>query len=230
MKKYLVPITVAAFIFVFIQFPAYSQSPTESISETVDQGVQELKDKVAEKVEELKDQKKQAVSGVVQEMTDGAISILNSDSEKVEVEVDDTLTSFYEVVGSKIKEITLDDISKGEYIFITGPEIGETVTANAVYKDTQYLVMSGKITEVNKDDFTIKIVTVDKSNYVLDIEKRTDQNLLDIKTLETDSIGFSKIKEGDAIHVVVEGDPEKPDQTRFTAIKFLIIPNEYFLQ
>jgi len=192
--------------------------------------VQELKDKVAEKVEELKDQKKQAVSGVVQEMTDGAISILNSDSEKVEVEVDDTLTSFYEVVGSKIKEITLDDISKGEYIFITGPEIGETVTANAVYKDTQYLVMSGKITEVNKDDFTIKIVTVDKSNYVLDIEKRTDQNLLDIKTLETDSIGFSKIKEGDAIHVVVEGDPEKPDQTRFTAIKFLIIPNEYFLQ
>ena len=192
--------------------------------------MQELKDKVAEKVEELKDQKKQAVSGVVQEMTDGAISILNSDSEKVEVEVDDTLTSFYEVVGSKIKEITLDDISKGEYIFITGPEIGETVTANAVYKDTQYLVMSGKITEVNKDDFTIKIVTVDKSNYVLDIEKRTDQNLLDIKTLETDSIGFSKIKEGDAIHVVVEGDPEKPDQTRFTAIKFLIIPNEYFLQ
>ena len=120
--------------------------------------------------------------------------------------------------------------TKGNYIFVTGPEIGETVTANEVYKDTQYIIMSGKITEVNQDDFTVKIVTIDKSDYELDIEKSTKLKLLDIKTFETDSIGFSKLKEGDSVHAVVKGDPENPDITRFNAIKLLIIPNEYFLQ
>lgn len=230
MKQHFITIAVIGLIFTGIQLPAYSQSPTVAISETIDEEVQVLKDKVAEKVEELKEQNKKAVSGIVQEVKEGVITILNAENTKVEVDIDETLTAFYDIVGTKINDSSSEDIVKGNYIFVTGPEIGETVTANEVYKDTQYIIMSGKITEVNEDDFTVKIVTIDKSNYELDVEKSTKLKLLDIKTFETDSIGFSKLKEGDSVHAVVKGDPEKPDITRFNAIKLLIIPNEYFLQ
>jgi len=217
-------------IFASIQLPAYSQSPTNAISGTIDEEVQVLKDKVAEKVEELKEQNKKAVSGIVQDVKEGVITILNAENTKVEVDIDETLTAFYDIVGTKINDSSSEDIVKGNYIFVTGPEIGETVTANEVYKDTQYIIMSGKITEVNQDDFMVKIVTIDKSDYELDVEKSTKLALLDIKTFETDKIGFSKLKEGDSVHAVVKGDPENPDITRFNAIKLLIIPNEYFLQ
>jgi len=230
MKNYLIIILMTGLFVGIVNLPVYSQSPTETISGTVDAEVQDLKDKVAEKVEELKGKNKKAVSGIVQEVGDNSIVILNGEKNKVEIDVDDTLTSFYDIVGTKIKEGTFGDIKKGTYIFVTGPAIGETVTANEIYTDTQYLVMSGKIVEVDADAFTVKIVTIDKSDYTLDIEKTTKQNLLDIKTFETNSIGFSKLKEGDSVHVVVKGDPENPDSDRFTAVKLLIIPNEYFLQ
>lgn len=230
MKKYLSIIFVLSLLFAGTQIPAYSQSPTEAVSEALDSQVQELKDKVAEKVEELKEQNKKAVSGIVQEVKEGMITILNAENTKVEVDIDETLTAFYDIVGTKIKDSSSESITKGNYIFVTGPEIGETVTANEVYKDTQYIIMSGKITEVNTADFTVKIVTIDKSDYILDIEKSSKQNLLDIKTLKTSSIGFSKLKEGDSVHAVVKADIENLDQTRFTVIKLLIIPNEYFLQ
>ena len=230
MRQYFIIIAVMGLIFAIAQLPAYSQSPTVAISESLDEEVQVLKDKVAEKVEELKEQNKKAVSGIVQEVKEGTITILNAENTKIEVEIDETLTTFYEIVDSKVKASSSEDIVKGTYIFVTGPEIGETVSANEVYKDTQFVIMSGKITEVNEEDFTVKIVTIDKSNYDLDIEKNSKLKLLDIKTLETDSIGFSKLKEGDSVHAVVKGDLKDPDKARFDAIKLLIIPNEYFLQ
>ncbi|QQS43838.1 hypothetical protein IPM65_06925 [Candidatus Roizmanbacteria bacterium] len=113
---------------------------------------------------------------------------------------------------------------------MTGPEIGDSITANAVYRDQQYLVISGKITNVTSEDFTVNVLTVDKTDYVLDVESKTSQKMLNIKTLETEKIGFSKLKEGDSVHVVVKGNPENTSQTRFTAERLLVIPNEYFLQ
>lgn len=230
MRKHLILIAIWGVLLGSFHYPIYSQEPTATTSGILDSDVQELKDKVADKVEELKDKIRKAVSGIVQKSANDRITIINGDNTNVEVEIDETLTSFYDIVGTKIKEISLKEIIKGDYIFVTGPEIGETVTANAVYKDTQYLVFSGKITEVDSEKFTIKIVTVDKSNYVLDVERTTKQKLLDIKTLKTTAIGFSKLKEGDSVHVVAKSDPKVPNQTQFSAVKVLVIPNEYFLQ
>ena len=163
MKKYFIIIAAIGIIITGIRVPVYSQSPTGEISQSLDEDAQVLIDKVAEKVEELKEQNKKAVSGIVQEVKEGVITILNAENTKVEVDIDETLTAFYDIVGTKIKDSSSQNITKGNYIFVTGPEIGETVTANEVYKDTQYIIMSGKITEVNQDDFTVKIVTIDKS-------------------------------------------------------------------
>lgn len=224
--------SVAALILIMfsvVAVPVFSQTPTSTPSGSLSDEVDKLKEKVAEKVEELK-QTEKAVSGIVQEIDGDEWILTDADSKKVNISIDDTLTDFFDIAGTKTTELTQEDIEKGDYIFVTGPEIGDSITANAVYRDKQFIVLSGKITNVTAEDFTIQVLTVDKSDYVLDIESKTAQSMLNIKTLETEKIGFSKLKEGDSVHVVVNGNPENTSQTRFTALRLLVIPNEYFLQ
>jgi len=211
-----------------IAVPVMAQ-PAAETSEVIEKEVDKLKDKIAEQVEELNVNNK-AIAGMIQDIVGNSIFIINNDGQRVEASVDETLTSYYEVSGTQLKELKAEDFEIDEYVFVTGPEIGETITANAVYKDTPYRVFSGKIVEVNEDDFTVRIAAIDKSTYVLDVETGTDVLLMDIDTLETTKIGFSKLKEGDAVHAVIELDPAAPEKTQYPAEKLLIIPNEYFIQ
>lgn len=211
--------------------PIFSQSPSPATSEAkVNEDVSKLKEKVAEKVQELKKNNKKAVAGYIKKIENNIVKIITKDESEIEIEIDDTLTSFYDILSGKIVEKTQSDFKIGDYIFSTGPEIDQTLTANEIYKDREFNVFSGKISSVDSDKFTISVVSVDKITYTLDIEKSTKIQLLNIKTLETEKIGFSKLKEGDSVHVVVKADPKDPKQTRFSADKLLVIPNEYFLQ
>ena len=203
--------------------------PAAETSEVIEKEVDKLKDKIAEQVEELNVNNK-AIAGMIQDIVGNSIFIINNDGQRVEASVDETLTSYYEVSGTQLKELKAEDFEIDEYVFVTGPEIGETITANAVYKDTPYRVFSGKIVEVNEDDFTVRIAAIDKSTYMLDVETSTNVLLMDIDTLETTKIGFSKLKEGDAVHAVIELDPAAPEKTQYPAEKLLVIPNEYFIQ
>ncbi len=216
-------------IFTIAALPVFSQSPTSTPSGSLTEEVDKLKEKVAEKVEELKEKEK-AVSGVVTEVDTNDWTLADADGKTISISIDDTLTNFYDIAGAKTIDLKQEDIEKGDYIFVTGPEIGDSITANAVYRDQQYIVLSGKITNVTSEDYTVNVLTVDKTDYVLDIESKTSQLMLNIKSLETEKIGFSKLKEGDSVHVVVKGNPENTSQTRFTADRLLVIPNEYFLQ
>lgn len=208
-------------------FPVFSQESSDS--GTLSEEVDKIKDQVAEKVEELAKVQK-AFSGRVSSLGDATIILDNSNDDKTEVSVDKDLTNFFEVSSSKITTLSQEDIEENNYIFAVGPEIGGVITANEVYRDQEYFVASGKITEVDEGNYTVKVVSVDKTNYILDIEKSTKSSMLDIKTLETDSIGFSKFKEGDSIHFVVKKNAESSEENRYSATRVLIIPNEYFLQ
>lgn len=216
-------------VFTLIAVPAYSQSPSSTPSGSLNEEVDKLKEKVAEKVEELHRQEK-ATAGVVTKVDGNRLTMRTPDGANTAVTIDDTLTDFFEISGTKTSDLQQEDIETGNYIFVTGPEIGDSITANVIYRDTPYIVSSGKITEVNSDDFTIRVLTVDKTEYVLDIEKKSDQKILDIKTLETEKIGFTKLKEGDSVHFVVKANPEDPKQSKFSAARILVVPNEFFQQ
>ncbi|HRN70197.1 MAG TPA: hypothetical protein PLS49_03340 [Candidatus Woesebacteria bacterium] len=205
--------------------PTVKTTPTESDSD-LDSEVDKLKEKVAETVSEMRGKTEKAISGVVQSITKSELVI----NDKYTARLDNTLTKYYEIAGTSTKDLNAEDIKKGDYVFVRGPEISSEITANAVYKDTPYMVLTGKITEVNSEDYTVKIISLDKINYTLDIQTRTNQQMLNIKTLEVEKIGFSKLKEGDSIHVVVQANLENANTTRFDAERFLIIPNEYFIQ
>lgn len=205
-------------------------SPTKA-QDSMDREVDKIKEKVAEKVSEMKKNNEKAVSGVVESIKVKTIKIksINENTES-EILIDDTLTKLYKVQGATLKNIQQDDIVKGDYLFAIGPEINGVINANGIYLDQRFDIMLGKITEVNSGDFTIKILTTDKKNVILDFQNRTVSEMLDIKTLELSKIGFSKLKEGDSVQVVVKSNGLNLKQTRFDAEKILIIPNEYFLQ
>ena len=101
--------------------------------------------------------------------------------------------------------------------------------ASSIFVDESYIVESGKITEVNKDSYSVKVMNSAKEIFTLDVEFYTKQLILNIKTLELERTGFSKIKEGDYAHFVVKRGININDN-KYSVQKILIIPQEYFIK
>lgn len=204
--------------------------PTTATSSAETKEIKDLKDKIATKVAELQKKDQKAIAGSVLSNKDGLVMLKANDDAEYEVKIDDTLTKIYQISGAQKKEVKFSDVKKDSYIIVTGPLIDKTVTANFIYLDEQFIVGAGKITEVNSDDFYFKVTTTEKDNYTLDIETTTTTQMLNIKTLTPEKIGFSKIKEGDTVHFVVREAGQKEEPNRYSAFKILIVPQEYFMK
>lgn len=206
-------------------------TPSATITQEIsDSDVDTFKEKVAQKVTKMKGDTEKAKAGYISAIDDTTITIIDDDDVKSMIDLDSTLTQYYEVQGTVLKTIKKDGMKKDDYVFASGPEINGAIQANAVYRDVRFRTISGKISEVDKTNFIMKVVTQDKSNITLDVQTRTSQEMLDIKTLDINKVGFSKLKEGDSVHAVIKVTRDDKKQTRFDAEKLLIIPNEYFLQ
>ncbi|MEK7634103.1 MAG: hypothetical protein AAB437_04635 [Patescibacteria group bacterium] len=212
-----------------------AQTPTVTASSsptvTVDKDILKLKEKVANKVSEIRRKNNKAVSGFVVS-NDGNTMKVNSDGVENLVKFDDALTKYFKILGTQKKEIKADDIEKNDYIIVSGIIVDNVITANVVLIDENFLVNSGKITEVDKENYNIKVLTSDKNTYNLNIETYTKQFMVNIKTLGIEGVGFSKIKEGDTVHFVVKkiGNPPAGGNNNYSATKILIIPQEYFIK
>jgi Cu/Ag efflux protein CusF len=232
MKKLLQNILLSSYLVSWLVGGTMAQTPsiTASSSPTVviDKDIQQLKDKIANKVSEIRRQNNKAVSGFVVS-NDGNIMKINNNSEENQVKFDDTLTKYFKIAGAQKKEIKADDIKKNDYAIVSGVVADNIISANVVLVDENFLVDSGKITEINKDSYNIKVSTSDKNIYSLDIETYTKQFIVNIKTIDLERVGFSKIKEGDTVHFVVKKTNEEKNNN-YSAIKILIIPQEYFIK
>src|SRR3989338_3375927 len=184
--------------------PEASASPTT----VVDRDIQQLKDKIGNKVLEIRKK--------------------NNNGEENQIKFDDTLTKYFKITGAQKKEIKVDDIKKNDYAIVSGVVTDNIITANVVLIDEKFLVDSGKITEINKDNYNIKVLTSDKNTYSLDFETNTKQYMINIKTLLKETVGFSKLKEGDTVHFVVKKTGDEKNNN-YSALKIMIIPQEYFI-
>ncbi len=208
--------------------PTASESANASSAATLlEPEVKDLKDKIATKVAELRKKSQKAIVGNIIELKEGSIKVESVEGVQYEVKTDASLTKTYQI-GTGYKEIKTSDLKKDDYIIVTGPVLDQSVEANVIYRDERYIVVSGKLTEVDKTDFFLKVATTSKENYTIDVEKGTVQQMLNIKTLLQEKTTFSKIKEGDTIHVAAKKDPKVKEEGRFSGIRFLIIPQEYF--
>ncbi|MBI4004697.1 hypothetical protein HY358_01010 [Candidatus Roizmanbacteria bacterium] len=240
--KYLLVI-VMGLLSISISIPIYAQTKTASLSASpivtnvatptavlVEKEIQNLKDRIATKVAELRKKNTKAITGVVTDRAGATINMENNDGDQYKVQVDDTLTKLYLISGSTKKEIKLDYIKKGVYLIVTGPIIENNINANFIYQDEQYIALSGKVTEVNSEEESIKVFTTEKENFTFDIEETTKMQLLDPKTLELETIRISKVKEGDTLHFVTKKTGAEKEKNRYTPQRILIIPQEYFIK
>jgi len=206
---------------------AHAQTTTPNLAEDE---IENFKEKIASKVAELTKQEQKAVTGFVVNTGSNQLSIKTDEQQELQVKIDDILTKIYQIVNNQKKEIKLSQIEKNDYLIIDGPSSDKSITANYIFVDEKYALNVGRITEIDTENFSLNIATSDKENIDLDIETDTKRLMLDIKTLELGSIGFSKIKEGDIIHFVVKKTQGDKEKTRFSAVKILIIPQEYFIK
>jgi hypothetical protein len=199
-------------------------SPSSTI---INEEVKVLKDKIATKVAELQKQNKRVITGLIIKKYNNFIE-LKSESQTYKVTIDDILTKIYSVIDNTQKEIKFENLTNGDFVIVSGPLIENSINANYICKDQQYITASGKITEINKNDYSFKIINPEKDEFTLDIESYTKQQIMDIKTLKITPAGFSKIKEGDTIHFVAK-KPSVEKFSRLSGIRTLIIPQEYFI-
>jgi preprotein translocase subunit YajC len=200
-----------------------SPTPTKEDKEIID-----LKDKIATKVAELNKANQSAVSGYVTKVSDTSFKIKSTDDTEYEIKVDSIVTKFYQSTTGQKKNLEYSNIKKDTYVVVSGPQLDKTINANSVWVDEEFVVLVGKVSEVNKDDLSLKVATSEKDTYSLDIESSTKQLMFNTKTLDLERTGFSKIKEGDTIHFVIKKTNKA--ETRYSAIRMLIVPQEYFIK
>jgi ribosome maturation factor RimP len=232
MKKYLAIISIIFFVTASVN--AQSKVATDSAKAASDSAqskeIQDLKDKLATKVDQITKQAKKAVSGVIADISAKSITIQSADDTTYTIKIDDVITKYFLIAGTTKKEIKPSTLSKGDYIIAAGPLAEKTVTANVIYQDEQYIVGTGKITQVNKTDFSLDVVGNDKETVTIDVNNSTKKLLMDSKSLEISVIGFTKIKEGDTIHYVLNKTGNEKVKNRYSGLSLLIIPQEYFMK
>jgi hypothetical protein len=208
---------------------SFAQTPTATPTDSdanIDPNIKSLKDKIATKVAELRKDQEKVVTGNIDKIDKDTITVTYN-NQPLNVTIDDTVTKIYNVSSGK-KEIERDDLQEGDYLILKGIIIDNTITANTIYQDSEYLVTSGHINEIDTSAGTIKMVTINKDNYTLEIGKNTKQQMLDIKTFALISSTLAKIKDGDTIHIVAKM-PKDKKSTTLTPDKILTIPQEYFI-
>ena len=225
-RKILVTISFVILLGFLINFIAFGQEKTATSSS--EKEVEILKEKIASKVAELRQENNQAFSGKIVNLSENQIEIKDKDDKKVLIKLDPTLTKYYRIKNNQKKEINFSDLEKNDYIVVSGITTDNGVNANLIFVDEKYLVEFGRVIEINKDGYWLKINTLTNENIIIDIETYTKQWLLNIKSLELEKTGFSKIKEGDMINFVAKD--EKNENNHFSAQKIIVIPQEYFLK
>lgn len=232
MRKILTILIVGFFVFsgfgkTLAQTPSKEATPSSAQEQ---KEIENLKEKLASKVAELRKKDQKAVSGNITETTKTGFAMKSLDDTIYEIKADTDLTKIYLIQGALKKEIKLPNLKKGDYVIVTGLIDGKTINANFVYQDEQFLAVTGRITEVNKTDFFLRVISPEKDTYTVDIENSTKRNLLDIKRFVEEPISFSKIKEGDTIHFIAKKTGTEREKNRYSAQKILIIPQEYFMK
>lgn len=148
---------------------ASDSANSASNSSVIEKNIQLLKNKIADQVSKIDKGNKKIYVGEVSKIEDKSLSLKTKDNKTYKVSIEEDLTKIYDIIPSVRKEISLKDLEVGDYLIITGPSLETTISANYIYRDEEYVVISGKITDISTDNYTIKVMTSEKDEYNLDI-------------------------------------------------------------
>lgn len=190
--------------------PTITPSPAPTTSEKAQQ-IEDLKERLATKVAELRQAQRMAVYGTIKSVSISQFTV-ETKTKDLKIELTDEIKIFQKIKGER-KELTTENLEKGDIVTVFGEYDAtlELLKAKVVFiQATDPIRIAGKITEVNKKDYTITILTADATTYTIDFETITKTSVWNGKELEKG--GFSKLIVGDTIHVVGTAVPKKENR------------------
>ncbi|MEX1052449.1 MAG: hypothetical protein WEC80_01215 [Patescibacteria group bacterium] len=190
--------------------------------------IQEFKEKLASKVAELQQDEEKALAGFASDINETSLKITTHNGEVYDVELDDLLTKYFLISGNSLDELSSEDISDDDYLIITGPVDGKIISANNIYTDIRFVSGSGIVSQVNQGNSLLTVITLENNTLEIEVETSTERQILDIESLEFDTVNFSTIKTGDVVHFIYQEANEENANDRYSASKILVIPQEYF--
>lgn len=219
--------------------PLTSETPVVSVTPQADESasgsattnpsdLRKLRDRLASVVAQLRKKDEQVVVGELKAVSSATLEVDTIAGTVQTVQLDETLTKYYKISGAAKEEITQKDIKTGEYVIITGMRTEGTFSANEVYVDEPYDSKAGRVTEINSIDYSLKLETFDKETITVDIDRSVTQEILNTAGLNLEGASFTRIREGDTVHIVYPVTSIKKQVTRVTPSRILIIPLAYF--
>jgi len=193
--------------------------PTVSSGEKLIDEINNLREKVASKVAELNLVEKRGSLITVTQVSGNKITGSDlSDTTRI-IDVDE-LTKF---ASPAAKSFGISDITIGTKISVIGLYNKQSKRVLARFVNTENLptFLTGVISEIDKVNFTVNVVSENKKVNIIDIESITKTSSYS----EEDGIvklGFSKLAIGDRIHVV--GFDNIKEKNRISATRVLVFP------
>jgi len=175
------------------------ETPTPTVSDKTKQ-IDDLKERLATKVAELKQSQRQAIYGTIKSVSVSTFTVETA-TKDLKIELTDDIKIFQKIKGIRT-ELKIENLEKGDIVTVFGEYDAtlELLKAKVVFiQSAGPIRIAGIITEVNKTDYTITILTADTKTYTIDFETITKTSVWNGKELQKG--GFSKLIVGNIIHV-----------------------------
>lgn len=220
MKKYITIFTILFLLtFVFVFAKSVSAATPTASNPSLQQQVDNLKNKIASKVAELKLVEKRGIIGTVTDSSDTQITVTDTSGNIRFVDVDE-LTKFY---SSDSKSFGISDIKNGMTIGVLGlyNKQSRRILAREVNEtNSPPKIIFGGIGAIDEENFEITIVKENGQKEVLEIESVTKTYSYFSNTLNKS--GFSKLEETQT--VIAVGVVDKQDPNKILTTRLIVLP------
>jgi hypothetical protein len=211
-------------LFLVSQVMAATPTPTVTATGTPKptSKIDDLKERLATKVAELRQTERKAMYGTVKDVTVSTFTVETS-TNNFKIELTDDIKVFEDIKGKRT-ELTTEDLEEDDIVTIFGEfDTGlDLLRAKVVVIQPPPLErLSGVVSAVDREEFTVTVTNASGQNYIVDIEKTTNALAFDaVKGLAKG--GFSRIDTGKTVHVV--GTKGKED-LRISAVRIVDLGN-----
>ena len=197
-----------------------SNPTTEAVTEKLSNQINDLKDKIASRVAQLKLVEKKGFIGTIKDVASNQITVIDVAGNQRAVDVDE-ITKF---TSSGKDSFGISDLKSGMKISIIGlyNKDSERLLARFIDTYTFPLYLSGTISNVDKDNYTITLSMESGKSYLVDIESVTKTDIYDADN-NAEKSGFSKVEAG--VRTQVIGYADKKEANRMVATRILLFPN-----
>lgn len=201
--------------------PSATPTPAGGVNiDGLDKQLNNLKERIASRVAQLNLVDKRGIVGTVTDTSGTQITVTDILGNTIYIDVDE-LTQFNSSSG---KQIGISDIAKGSTIGALGLYNKESKRILARFIDVMTLptLISGAITNIDKNNYAITVSTADKKDIIVEIDTIT-KTVVYAKDTGLTRSGFSKMQQSERVFIV--GFPDSKDKTKIIASRIIRMPD-----